>query len=55
MSVEEKQLRSKIQFFEDLLLRSKDFRTQMDLHGKIMMYNKSLSKVMYGGMKNDKD
>ena len=53
MSVEEKQLRSKIQFFEDLLLRSKDFRTQMDLHGKLIMYNKSLSKIINGGIKND--
>lgn len=54
MSVEEKQLRSKIQYLEDILLRSKNFKEQLELHGKITMYNKSLSKVMYGGIKNDK-
>ena len=53
MSVEEKQLRSKIYFLEDILLRSKEFRTQMDLHNKITMYNKTLSKLMNGGVKND--
>lgn len=53
MSIEEKQLRSKIQYFEDILLRSKNFREQMDLHEKIMQYNKTLAKMINGGMKND--
>ena len=52
MSVEEKQLRSKIQYLEDVLLRSKNFKEQMSLHGKIMMYNKSLAKMANGGTKN---
>ena len=51
MSVEEKQLRSKIQFFEDLLLLSKNFNEQLKLHGKLTMYNKSLAKMLR--VKND--
>ena len=46
MSVEEKQLRSKIQFLEDVLLRSKNFQTKMELHEKITIYNKTLAKML---------
>lgn len=50
---EEKKLRSKIEYLEDILLRSKNFKEQLELHGKIMMYNKSLAKMINGGIKND--
>ena len=53
MSIEEKRLRSKIQYLEDILLRSKNFKEQLALHGKIMMYNKTLAKMINGGMRND--
>ena len=54
MSVEEKQLRSKIKYLEDILLRSNNFKEQISLHEKIMQYNKTLSKIINGGIKNDK-
>ena len=50
MSVEEKQLRSKIQYLEDILLRSKNFKEQLALHEKIQIYNKPLAKISNGGM-----
>lgn len=50
MPIEEKRLRSKIQYLEDILLRSKNFKEQLALHGKIMMYNKTLAKMINGGM-----
>ena len=53
MSEEERQLSSKIHFFEDKLLRSKDYREVEKIRCELTKMRKRLSKMRLNRIKNE--
>ena len=52
MCVEEKRLLSKIRYFEDLLLRNKDYRQQESISNELKIMRIQLQKVQLSKMRN---
>lgn len=52
MCVEEKRLLSKIRYFEDLLLRNKDYRQQESISNELKIMRIQLQKVRLSKMRN---
>lgn len=51
MSVEERHLLNKIRFFEDMLLRSKDYRQQENIGKKLTVMRIQLQKLRFNRMR----
>ena len=51
MSVEERHLLNKIRFFEDMLLRSKDYRQQANIGKELTVMRIQLQKLRFNKMR----
>ena len=53
MSVEERHLLNKIRFFEDMLLRSKDYRQQENIGKELTVMRIRLQKLRFNKMRTE--
>ena len=53
MSVEERHLLNKIRFFEDMLLRSKDYRQQENIGKELTVMRIRLQKLRFNRMRTE--